>query len=642
MSERQRVALFVCRCGPNLGAHLDLDGVIEALRAEADLAGVHVHDSICSPQGQEWMAAALKEGDATRAVVVGCSPREHGHTFMKVCRQAGFNPYLLAVANVREQCAWVTPDRAEATEKALKIARAALARARTLVPLEERSIECNCDVLVVGSGVAGLTAARLLAEAGRHVIVVEREAAAGGRVPLLSDLAPALECAPCLVDPLLDEVLHHPNIEVLTCSEVREVVGFSGNFTVTLETRARHVDAAGCYGCGTCHAVCPVEVPREADAGLSKRKAIFIPYAGAVPHVSCIEERDCLHFRDGSCQACVEACPFGNIRLDEKGSVQSRQVGAVILATGAEPPPAGSDLGDAVYTAFALERLLTDSGPTEGKILLRDGSAPKAILLLEGADEQGAARADERTMSLAKYAVLLGHKLPEAEITEVLWGAPSPAFPAPTPGGCHRRLYLSAADEAKLAPEGRGTRFTITRAGLGSGPPETLSLTFDMAVIAPPSVAPASARALAESLRLQTSERGLVAEDQGRLKPWATRVAGVAVAGTARGPADGPKAAAEGAAAAGAVLSALVPGRRLDIDPAHAAVDPTRCGGCRRCLAACSFKAVRFHEEQRTSSVEPALCRGCGTCAAGCPTGAIEIRHGTVDQVRAEIAALLR
>ncbi|MFC1853341.1 FAD-dependent oxidoreductase, partial [candidate division CSSED10-310 bacterium] len=166
-----------------------------------------------------------------------------------------------------------------ATEKADSIIRAAIFRCLHQVALSEKEIECLTDVLIVGSGVAGLTAAYLLAEAGRRVYLVEKRPAVGGTAVLLGDVFPNLECASCMLEPLMDDVLHHPLIEVLPYSEVTEILGYFGNFQVSIKRKARHVSEDGCFGCRTCHDVCPVQVPnQEYDFGLSKRKAIYIPY----------------------------------------------------------------------------------------------------------------------------------------------------------------------------------------------------------------------------------------------------------------------------------------------------------------------------------------------------------------------------
>lgn len=643
---RSTARVYVCRCGPNLAEHLDLDRIAQELAKDPAVSGVALHDTLCTPQGQAFLLEDLAQSGAESFAIVGCSPREHEATFRKACRDAGRNPYLFAMANVREQCAWVSGDRERATRKAIDLGRAAAARAAHQRPLEEREVPANADALIIGSGVAGLTAARALAEAGRKVVLVEREACAGGRVAVLADLFPALECASCMLDPLLDDVVHHENVELLTLTEVESVFGRRGAFTIRLRRHPRRVDAAGCYGCATCHEVCPAEAPSRFDQG-AVHKAIHIPYTGAVPHVSVVDAAACLYVRDGSCGACVAACPFGNLRLDEQEEVLERRVGAVIIATGDEPEPLDPSVPPRVVSAYALERLINEAGPTQGEVKLPDGTVPKTVAFLRCAGSDGAGPI-ERCSGLCcalfdKYAALLRKRLPDVQIFDL--GPQSLRSTRPAHGHV-TRLTLAPGGGYRLVPaEGRACIQYATAAG-------TETLAVDLVVVAPPLRASEGTREIARRLGLDCDPDGYLLAEHARLRPFASRVEGFYLAGSAQGSKDVPSSATQGLAAAGAVLSILQPGKTLRLDPQRAEVDPDRCSGCGICAEVCPYQAVGpavaagagqpgAEGERKVSQVDADRCHGCGCCAAACPSHAIRAPNFSEEELEAELEALL-
>jgi heterodisulfide reductase subunit A len=596
------------------------------------------------------MAETLRAHPGLRPVVAACSPREHADTFAKVCEEAGVNPYLMSRANVREQCAWVTPDKAEATAKAAALLAAAVSRTALQEPLTPIEVDCETSVLVVGAGIAGMTAALLIADSGRDVVVVEREPAIGGKVVLMGEVAPDMDCAPCMLEPLMDSLLHHPHIEVLTSSVLEDLLGYLGNYTALVHRTARHVDVSGCYGCGSCAEACPVEYPDPFGAGLGTAKAIQVPFTGALPNASRVDESVCLHFNGGTCDACVAACPFGNVDLAERDEVVERHVGAVIVATGSEIRCASAtDTAfemPCVVTTWAFERMLNPDGPTGGQIRLPDGTAPASIALVHCADESGGAPAKDCSgtccLALAKHAAEIGHKLPEAQLVEFVWDRRQ--------GGEHYRGIAGADRAGRLKPvevrmgaddtlrvvaaETGGAHVCFTRAG------KQHRVGVDLVVLAPPHAGTRSAVEMAGRIGIDVDGNGYVRSAHQRLRSFSSRVEGVYVAGSAQGEKDIGAATAQAAGAAGAVMSALVPGRTLVREAATAAVDETRCGACRICVLSCPYQAVSFDGERRVAVVNALLCHGCGTCAACCPSSAITARHFSDAQILAEIRTL--
>jgi heterodisulfide reductase subunit A len=599
-------------------------------RAESwpDASEVATHDVLCSPEGQAWLRERIRAAGLERVVVAACSPREHETTFRSVLAAAGRSPWLLQMVNLREQVDWIGGDPQAATARAGRLVGAALARLALHRPLPAEEIEVSADVLVVGAGPAGLSAARSLAGKGRKVVIAERAFTVGGLANTLDEVFPDLECASCFMEPVLDRALHDERVEILTGAEVRAVRGAAGRFEVELELAARGVDPVACLGCGECAKLCPVERPDPWGAGLASARAIGLAYAGCLPHVSAIEGASCLRARGEPCDACLAACAMGAIRLDDAPRRRVVTVGAIVLATGHRAGEVDGPAG--VVSTYALERMLHPDGPTRGAIRGAGGAAPTRIVLAAGTDDDGELAAQE----LLKLAHLLRAKLPDARIQVA--------------GGLHRAPQLrrraeTLADEgvtfldAALAPAPIVTEGEALRVPLASG----AELVADLVVVHAPSHPSEGASALARMLRVPLDARGFFLDRApSPFEPTATRVAGVFVAGAAAGPRTIAQSIRDGAAAAGLVLASLVPGERRALEPLASEVDLALCGGCGICVSACPFGAVLLRDGK--AHVEPVHCRGCGTCAAGCPTGAASARHFTRAQITAEITALLR
>ena len=641
--------VFLCDCGPIIRDLIDLDALTVTAAQLPGVAKVERHVTLCSAEGKAFLAAKMAENPDLLPVVAACTPREHAQDFAEACETAGRNPFTMSRANIREQVAWVTPDRAEATAKALDMIAAAAARVGHQDALEAPELNAETSVLVVGSGVAGMTAALLIAESGRQVTLVEREAAVGGTVVLLSEIYPDMECAPCLLEPLMDEVLHHDLIEVLTSAQVEELLGYLGNFTAVIRKRSRHVDADGCYGCiDTCSAVCPVSVPDRHNAGMTQRHAVHVPYVGALPNAAVISEPDCLHFTGGTCNACVSACPFGVIELDGTDELVERSVGAVILATGStlKLEPGSIYEHPRVMTTWEFERLINPDGPTGGEIRLRDGSTPARIAFVHCADECGGAPAATCSqtccLAIAKQIHETAAKLPQVQVAELAFdrqlGGPHYSRLANSPSAPpnHRTVRMAVGDSLSVAlgADGRVRVNVNLKEGVRAGD-------FDLVVMAPPHQGDPEAVAMAARMGVDANSSGYVLTANKVLRPFSSRVDGIFVAGSAHAEKDIPSATAHAAAAAGAVLSALVPGKKLIREATTAIVDDSVCGGCQVCILACPYKAISFDGELKRAVINELLCHGCGTCASACPSSAITARHFTDGQLLAEIHTLV-
>ncbi len=631
------VAVYICECGPILAGALKLDELQNNARKIRNVACVKRFSTICSPDGLIWLADDIRTNGCERVVIAGCTPREHENDFREALRAAGVNPFLLTVANIREQCAWTCADKEEATLKASLIVKAAVARCAKQLPLKEESTECSCDVVIIGSGAAGLTAAKYVAEAGRKVYLVEREACAGGRVNYIDKIYPQYECSSCMIEPLMDEVLRNENVELLAPAEIESAAGYYGAFKVEISIKPRGSDFSVCCGCGSCFEVCPVSVPNQFDFGLSNRKAIYVPYAGAIPNAPVIDAENCLRFKGEECSACAQACPFQAIDLSAKTRTVTRTAGAIIIATGASQSAfeVEEEAADLIFSTEAFERMSNSSGPTGGKILTREGRPPKSVAFFTfGGTTPG--------VGLEKYAVMLRRQLPETDVylfsKDAVADETIAAIEAASgeKGGKLRKYRLSGRDSvSEIRLENGAVRAVIDDRGA------TLSALVDMVVVDPPLKGSDDAKRLADILRVPLDANGFFKPAHAQLKNFAAPVDGVFLAGCAAGPMRVAQSTTHAAAAACAALSGLTPGKRLAINPYASEVDNGKCSGCRTCLSVCPYAAATFDEENRQARVNRLLCRGCGVCAAACPSGAIIAPHFTNEQIEAEISAYL-
>lgn len=646
-----KIGVYFCNCGTNISAKIDSEEVRKKIPADAHFKTT---DFLCSEEGKAFLENDIKENGIERIVISACSPREHENTFMRVLSKAGINPYLMQMVNVREQVAWVTEDRIKATEKAGRYINSAIKRVVLHDPLEKKEIDMCPDVLVIGAGPAGLKAALSIAESGRKVTVVEKTPVIGGMPVRFEELFPNMECGPCMLEPMMGEVLHGEhaeNIEIMTLSEVTEVTGFYGNFIVKIKKSPRHVDMQKCIGCGECIAVCPSSAKNEFNYGMNERKAVDFPFMGALPNAPFIDRDKCIRLQGKECSACADACPVGGdvFLFDEQEDVIERNVGAVVAAVGSSLYDCGNipNLGygkvSDVYTSAEFERMLASNGPTGGEIKTAEGGVPGSIAIIHCAGSLDKSHKEYCSAICCQYAFKFNHmiekKLPGTKIYHFY-------KELVMPGKEEFSLYRHAKDNPNsvfiryqtgdsLSVSGKDGKRSIK---IDAADGEVLA---DMVILCPAVVPAAGSGKLGDILEAALDKFGFFEELHGRMDSAQSKMRGIYLAGTCQSPMDIQKSMNQGMAAAGYILSGLVAGRKFEIKPITAAVDSDRCSGCRVCIAVCPYKAVSFDGEKEVSVVNDVLCQGCGTCVAACPAGAIKGNHFTNEEILAEIAEVL-
>ncbi len=301
--EKPRIGVYVCMCGSNIAGTVDVPAVVEAAQKMKNVVVSRYNKYTCAGPGQMGIQDDIKQYQLNRVVVSACSPRMHERTWRAMLAEAGLNPYLLEVANLREHCSWAHPAGELTTRKAIDLVSAAVERVAWHSPLFPKRVPVTKAALIVGGGIAGIQAALDIANAGVPVYLVEREPSIGGHMSQLDKTFPTLDCSACILTPKMVDVGSHPNITLLSYSEIEKLDGFIGNFQVTVRRKARYVHEHVCTSCNDCTAVCPVQVPAEFDLGLVERKAIYRPFAQAVPSAFVIDKR--------GPAPCKSTCPAG-------------------------------------------------------------------------------------------------------------------------------------------------------------------------------------------------------------------------------------------------------------------------------------------------------------------------------------------
>ena len=663
----QRIGVFVCWCGSNIAATVDVQKVSELLRNEPGVVISENYQYMCSQAGQDMIKNAIHEHGLTGIVICSCSPRMHEATFRKTAAAAGINPYMVEIANVREQCSWVHKDIADATEKAVILGRAAIAKVNLNAPLVPGETPVTKRALVIGGGIAGIQTALDIADAGFEVDIVETKPTIGGKMAQLDKTFPTLDCAACILTPKMVDAGQNERIRIFSYSEVCEVHGFVGNFSVKIKKRARYVDETKCTGCGLCTEKCPQKgIPNEFNLGMDTRRAIYIPFAQAVPKVATIDPMHCNMLKNGKCGVCAKLCSVGAIDYKQQDEFIEERYGAIVAATGFNPIPmdkfdefAYSQSKD-VVTSLELERLMNAAGPTGGTLLRpSDGKHPHTIVFVQCVGSRCSADAGKGKeycskiccMYTAKHAMLIREKYPDTEVFVFY-------IDVRTPGKLFDEFYRRAVEEygvhyikgmvGKVSLE--GDKLMVQASDLIEN--KQLHIAADMVVLAAAIEPDKSARPLATMLTASMDTNDFFTEAHPKLRPVESPTAGIFLSGACQGPKDIPETVAQAGAAASKVIG-LLSKDKLVGNPCVAHSDENMCTGCSLCERVCPYGAITYIDKEfkmpdrtvqkrRIALVNDAVCQGCGACTVACPSGAMDLLGFSVQQIMAEVDAICK
>ncbi|MEM3356630.1 MAG: hydrogenase iron-sulfur subunit [Candidatus Bathyarchaeia archaeon] len=644
MEKKAKIGVFVCECGGNIGDVVNVKAVVDAVKNWEGVVVAKYHKYLCSKPAQEMILEDIKKNGLDRVVVASCTPRMHLPTFQSVLERAGLNPYMLEFVNIREQSSWVHGPHAsaEATRKAISLIRGGYERSMELEPLEPISEKGSREILIVGGGIAGITAALELGYLGYKVHLVERKPSIGGNMAKLTKVFPTLDCAQCILTPRMAEVGRNPNVNLLTYAEVQEVSGRPGNYKVKVFMKPRGVDVEKCRSCGVCAKVCPITVPDEFNEGLAQRKAAYIEFPQAVPSAYAIDFKAC-----NKCRKCEQLCPAKAINIDDQGKIVELNVGAIILATGYQLYDArkletyGYGLYKDVITMMELERLTSATGPTSGYIKRADGNDVRnmAIVLCAGSRDKNNIPYCSRICCM--------YSLKQAFVLKKMLGIDVTVYyiDIRATGKGYEDLYWRDQEAGVVFIKGKvaevyknnnSGKLVVVAEDTLTG--EMREDEYDMVALATPMVPPAELKELADKMKVAIGEDGFVTEKHPKLDPVDSLTAGIFACGCTLSPKDVRDTVSDGLAAA-AKAGLFLKSEYITTSPEKAYVIADLCNGCQVCVPICPVNAITMVNNK--ARIDPFQCVGCGACVPVCPQEAIDFKNATTKQILTTLRGVL-
>jgi len=664
IADEPRIGVYICNCGGNISDTVHCEQVAKVLEKIPNVTVARQYQFMCSDPGQKLITDDIKENGVNRVVVGACSLFLHEQTFQKTVERAGLNPFLYTHIGLREQDSWVHHGcPKEATDKAIRMMSAGIAKARLMKPLEVTHLDASKHILVIGGGIAGLRSALSIARRGLKVTLIEKAHFLGGHVRQWDNVFPMNEDATFLLKGLIESVLVEPNITIYTGTEIVSFKGFVGNFEILIRQQPRCIDKKF-NSLDEATSVCPIMVSDEFNFGLSKRKAIYRPYMGCYPESPVIDREHCT-----KCEECLKFDVSNSIHLGEPEINIELKVGAIVIATGFIPyEPFKGELGYGKYseviTLPQLERLLSTES-SKLNVLRWNGRSIRSMVMIhcvgsrqiEGVHEpQQDGKVNDYCSRVCCTATLstanhIRERFPNINIYDVYQDIR-------TYGRGHEDYYTKACKNRvtflryfgeeipEVIQSEEGSEYPIivkVKDHLTWG--EEIELPVDMVVLSV-GMMPGPVKDLVKILKVAPGNDRFLLEVHPKLRPVETAVAGVVLAGTAQGPMNIQESCAAAEAAATKVAVLLNRGK-VDLEPYIAKVDPGRCSGSGECIRVCPQEdAIHFETFNESGKmfqravVTAANCNGCGVCVSACPSRAIDVQGWRLDEFDAMVEAL--
>ena len=624
---KKKIGVYICHCGGNISDYVDVEKVRGAVEKEEGVFLSKTTMFACADSNQKEMVNDINEQHLDGVVVASCSPKLHLITFRGVTERAGLNKYNYVHANIREQVSWAHSDnKTGATEKAIHIVKAAIAKVRNAESLEPVKVKSVKAVAVIGAGVAGMRAAIELAEAGAEVFLIEREFFVGGRVSQWDDLCITDETGKQLVTRLYDEVMKHKHVTLFTGAEIVENRGSVGNFELKIKITPRHFKLQ-CSGGELQKAmeVCPVEVPDEFNFNITARKAIYHNYPSEYPQLPAIDMKNCT--RCGKCEEVCEAVDFS-----QQTEYLNIKVGSVLLATGFDPyePPKG-EFGygeiDNVVTLPQFKRIIHYN---QDKLIWKGKEVKNIAYIycvgsrqLNGDNKYCSRYCCTSTIHTAITAKKKYKNIHNFHFNRGIrtYGKAEVRYDESSRLG---DIYLQSFEYDPPVVEQRNGQTFVTIKDLLTANKE-LEVAADLVVLVTGMV-PRKDNSIGNLLKVPKGRDKFFNEIHMKLRPVETVIDGVTISGACQGPKNIMESMNSALSAATKSFS-LIDSGELALEPTIAVVDETACEWCGKCDEACPYSAFEKVEknDKLIARVIPSVCKGCGMCLPVCPINALEL-----------------